>query len=115
MDPAQEKRKSDQDKIKGQQEAAANIVRHKLVHLYGEEPGAKEELKEVTKLKTEHVRLSKHQKFMDDLSKSGRSLAEIQKAWHDYYQKLPTTRNIAFGRSFITSTPKNAQEPSKKY
>lgn len=64
-------------------------MRQKLAHLYGKEPLVKDELKEVIHRKEEHSTLSKHQKFMDELSKSGRSLAEIQKAWHDYYQKLP--------------------------
>jgi len=77
--------------------AAANLVRGKLTHLYGlepsessglVEPSAKEEIKEVKQLKTHHAELSKHQEFLDRLSKSGRSMAEIQTAWHDYYQAL---------------------------
>lgn len=67
--------------------AATNIIRAKLDQLYESEPDAKEEIKEVKSLSGSH--LSKHHKFMDELSRSGRSLAEIQTAWHEYYQKLP--------------------------
>lgn len=88
MDPQQKKRKSDSDKIKQQKEAAANLVRGKLEALYNNEPDATEEMKEINKLQNKKITLSIHQKYLDELSKSGRSLAEIQSAWHEYYQKL---------------------------
>jgi hypothetical protein len=76
------------DKVRQQQDAAANVLRRKLVLLYDSEPEAGEELAKVKELK-KYSGLSKHQKYMDGLSKSGRSLADIQRAWHEYYQKLP--------------------------
>ncbi|MDB5164160.1 MAG: hypothetical protein JWS12_778 [Candidatus Saccharibacteria bacterium] len=66
---------------------AANVIREKLHQLFQEEsePQAKAELAEI-----EHSpHLSKHQRYMQELSSSGRSLAEIQAAWHEYYTKLP--------------------------
>lgn len=65
---------------------AADLVRQKLNEIYNQEPNAKEELQETESI-TSHR--SKHQNFMHELSKSGRSLAEIQTAWHEYYTKLP--------------------------
>lgn len=64
---------------------AADLIRHKLDLLYKEEPNAKLEEKEVAVAKPK----SKHQQFMYDLSTSGKSLAEIQTAWHQYYANLP--------------------------
>lgn len=64
---------------------AADLIRHKLEQLYSEEPNAKEEIKEASTA-GHH---SRHQQFMLQLSQSGRSLAEIQTAWHNYYVSLP--------------------------
>ncbi len=87
------------DKVKLQQEEAANLVREKLKRIYGEsapavkeivksEPSAKEEIKEVKKVVADHRKLSRHQQFLNKLTQSGLSLAEIQSAWHKYYEKL---------------------------
>ncbi len=64
---------------------AADLIRHKLNQLYTDEPSARDELQEV-QTPGQH---SKHQHFMLQLSQSGRSLAEIQTAWHNYYVALP--------------------------
>lgn len=109
MDPSQQ-RKSDQDKVKQQQEAAANLVRSKLNRLYGEEPSAKQELAKVKKLEATQSTLSKHQQYMEELSKSGRSLAEIQTAWHDYYQKLPDSEKHKVWREFYSQNAKKRQQ-----
>ncbi len=66
---------------------AAELIRQKLDKLYGEEPAAKKELKEVEQIPGN--KMSKHQHYMDELSKSGLSLHEIQTKWHEYYTKLP--------------------------
>lgn len=63
---------------------AANLIRAKIAHLYEQEPVAKQELAEVQVA----THLSKHQKFMKDLSTSGKGLAEIQTEWHTYYANL---------------------------
>ncbi len=103
-------RKKRIDKVRLQQEEAANLVREKLRGIYGDdppsdklseyqpdakkpkpklkEPSAKEEVKEVKKISHEHRRMSRHQQFMNKLSQSGMSLKEIQAAWHKYYQQL---------------------------
>jgi LPXTG-site transpeptidase (sortase) family protein len=91
--------KKPKDKVKLQQEEAANLVREKLKRLYGDhepvvkkilkvEPSAKEEIAEVKKIVSEHRKMSKHQQFMNKLAQSGLSLAEIQVGWHKYYEQL---------------------------
>jgi sortase A len=86
------------DKVKLQQEEAANLVRAKLKKIYGDdsteqkpstqEPSAKEEVKEVRKISRENRPMSKHQQFLNKLSQSGMSLQEIQATWHKYYEQL---------------------------
>jgi sortase A len=64
---------------------AADLIRQKITGLYANEPNAEEEQDEA-----EHVRhrRSKHQQFMHELTTSGKSLAEIQTGWHNYYIAL---------------------------
>ncbi len=64
---------------------AADLIRQKLNQLYTNEPSAREELQEA-RANPHH---SKHQQFMLQLSQSGKSLAGIQTAWHNYYVNLP--------------------------
>lgn len=86
---------SDQKPEPGKREdnPAVELIRSKINALYDDksqepqtEPDAKEELLEA---EAAGPHRSKHQKFMLELSSSGKSLAEIQEAWHKYYQELP--------------------------
>lgn len=65
---------------------AADLIRQKISALYTDEPNTKEELAEA---EASAGHLSKHQRYMQDLSQSGKSLADIQTAWHQYYLNLP--------------------------
>lgn len=64
---------------------ALALIRQKISRVYQSEPNAKRELAEAE----EAPKRSRHQQFMYDLSTSGKSLAEIQTAWHNYYIGLP--------------------------
>ncbi|HSX15175.1 MAG TPA: sortase [Candidatus Saccharimonadales bacterium] len=64
--------------------SAIALIRSKVARAYGMEPNAAEELAEAQAARTP----SKHQRFMQELSSSGKSLAEIQTAWHKYYTTL---------------------------
>jgi len=93
------------------QDAAANVIRSKLNILYASEPSAKEEIAEVRSLeKSDHAKLSKHQRFMASLSGSGRSLAEIQVAWHEYYAKLPADEKHAVWQEFYQAHEQKNRE-----
>jgi len=63
---------------------AVELIRAKVARAYAQEPDA---VAELTEIQHERV-LSKHQRFMKELSESGKSLAEIQTAWHHYYVRL---------------------------
>lgn len=69
---------------------ALEMIRGKIDALYSDdseknEPNVQEEIIEA---KAAVGHRSKHQKFMLGLSESGKSLAEIQESWHNYYQEL---------------------------
>src|SRR5438105_4348179 len=65
-------------------ETAADLIRQKVAQIYNEEPDASQELTEAEQTPYR----SKHQQFMYELSSSGKDLAAVQTAWHDYYQNL---------------------------
>ncbi|MDQ3158905.1 MAG: class D sortase [bacterium] len=78
-------------------EQAADVVRAKINALYRSAPSAAAELKKSEKVVGHE---SKHQKYMIDLSASGKSLHEIQTAWHDYYQNLTDTKKHEVWQEF---------------
>ena len=65
--------------------AALEIVRKKVDTIYKHEPSALQEEQEIL-ADGSHT---KHQDFIKNLMDSGKDLAEIQTAWHAYYQALP--------------------------
>lgn len=79
--------------------AAADLIRSRLDSLYTSEPKAKEEIAEADAVKHR----SKHQQFMYDLSHSGKSLAEIQTAWHQYYVSLPNNEKHEVWQEFYAT------------
>ncbi|HLB66261.1 MAG TPA: sortase [Candidatus Saccharimonadales bacterium] len=66
---------------------AAELIRQKIEQIYKDEPPAKAESTEAEETPT--AARSKHQMFMHKLTTGGKSLAEIQTAWHNYYLNLP--------------------------
>jgi len=66
---------------------AADLIRQKIDSLYQSEPSASEEIAE--SFDPTVASHSKHQRFMQQLTTSGKSLADIQTAWHQYYAALP--------------------------
>lgn len=81
---------------------AANLVRQKIAAIYGDntEPDAKVEIQEVNQ---PDLPRSKHQEFMYKLSTSGKSLAEIQTDWHNYYTGLPDKEKHEVWQEFYTA------------
>ncbi|HSX35252.1 MAG TPA: hypothetical protein VLF62_06440 [Candidatus Saccharimonadales bacterium] len=87
---------------------AVELIRRKIDDLYGAEPNARQELKEV-KAEPSQASRSKHQQFMYELSTSGKSLSEIQAAWHAYYMKLPDDDKREVWQEFYAA---NGHSPS---
>lgn len=89
---------------------AAQVIRSKVAALYTDEPVAKEEIKEISETGVH----SKHQKFMQQLSESGKGLAEIQTAWHNYYLGLPDNEKHEVWQEFYANHEKSThQKPAK--
>jgi len=93
---------------------AANLIRNKLTSLYADEPDAKTEAREAAEIN--HGR-SKHQQFIYQLSNSGKSMADIQTAWHNYYASLPDEQKHEVWQEFYASNNQSshfaqAQQPT---
>lgn len=91
-------------------ERAVRMIRDKIDALYGAEPDARQELLESAQAGKHR---SKHQKFMYDLSTSGKSLAEIQTAWHDYYVHLPDNEKHEVWQEFYDDYERSRQKDSQ--
>lgn len=98
--------KEHEEQVDPSANAAVELIRRKVQSLYAGEPDVKEELQEAA----EPIRHpSKHQQFMQQLSTSGKSLAEIQTEWHNYYVALPDDEKHAVWREFYQT---NSKQPS---
>jgi LPXTG-site transpeptidase (sortase) family protein len=95
--PNQAQKQPDDD----QQNPAADLVRQKVEAAYADEPNATEEALEVTELGPQAKR-SKHQQYIYDLTNSGKSLAEIQQAWHEYYAGLTDVQKHEVWQEFYS-------------
>ncbi len=67
---------------------AAELIRQKIAGLYQDEPDIKEEVQVISDGSTTSKTRSEHQQFIYDLTHSGKSMVEIQTAWHEYYTNL---------------------------
>lgn len=81
-------------------DAAANVIRSKLDALYNDEPDAQQEAAEVEAKHGQH--LSKHQKFMKQLTAHNDDAAVVQTAWHEYYQGLPAIEKHEVWQEFYS-------------
>lgn len=65
---------------------AADLIRRKIEDAFAHEPDATDEA--VAAQDVAAAKRSKHQKFIYELTNSGKSIEEVQTAWHDYYAGL---------------------------
>lgn len=86
---------------------AADLIRNKLSKIYAAEPDLNQEEQEA---EAAHPR-SKHQQFMHELTHSGKSLAQVQTEWHNYYVSLPDTEKHTVWQEFYASS-QVAQQPT---
>lgn len=99
---------------------AVAMIREKLAKLYAAEPDPVQEEKEA---EAAHPR-SKHQQFMYELNNSGKTLAQVQTEWHNYYVALPDNEKHAVWQEFYESNelakqpviqlPASAPTPAEK-
>ena len=93
--------KPDHSQQKNSEKTGANpaveLVRNKLASLYKKEPDAAEEAIESYEAGPKR---SVHQQFMYDLTTSGKSLADIQTEWHNYYLSLDDANKHQIWKEF---------------
>lgn len=89
--------------------AAVNLIREKIARLYSDEPEARKEMAEAENA----PHRSKHQKFMHELSASGKDLAAIQTEWHKYYQGLSDIEKHEVWQEFYASQPLLKGQPKR--
>jgi len=87
---------------------AINMLRQKVDALYDAEPSAKAEIVEIAEAGKPQ---SKHQQYMHGLSTSGKSLAEIQTAWHKYYSELSDKEKFEVWEEFYAANDHIARHP----
>lgn len=92
---------------------AVNLIRRKLENLYVDEPSARQEIRTI-KAAPAGEPLSKHQDFMRQLSASGKSLAQIQTAWHHYYAQLSDHQKHEVWQEFYSHNNRQ-QSPYTQY
>ena len=117
---SQDRPKSDNND-KSSANPAVELVRLKLEKLYKKEPEAAEEAIESYEAGRHR---SKHQRYMYELTTSGKSLAEIQTDWHNYYTQLPDDEKHQVWAEFYESqsqhpeynplTPRHDNIPARK-
>ena len=88
---------------------AAELIRQKVEEAYANEPDAAIEAREAQAESASER--SKHQKFIYELTNSGKSVPEIQMAWHDYYAALTDTEKHQVWQEFYAA---QAAEPKHR-
>lgn len=83
-----------------QDNPALRLIRQKIDKILDDEPSARQEVREV---RSESGSLSKHQRFIAELTNSGKPLAEIQTAWHEYYVALPNKEKKQVWEEFYSA------------
>jgi LPXTG-site transpeptidase (sortase) family protein len=86
---------------------AVALIRAKVERVFSQEPNAAQELAEAEAAKLP----SKHQRYMQELSASGKSLAEVQTEWHRYYTTLSDTEKHEVWQEFYAA---NQHTPYQK-
>jgi len=94
------------DEINNKKEVT-DLIRQRIERIYGTEPSASQELNEIKSDKN----ISKHQKFIEDLNKSGLDLASIQTKWHEYYISLPEEEQYQVWQEFYDKQSELTKQP----
>ncbi|HEV2402690.1 MAG TPA: sortase [Candidatus Saccharimonadales bacterium] len=105
--PLQATRSDFQERTRGAN-PAAELIRRKINELYAKEPSAQQEQAN-TLANNGPAQYSKHQRFMYELSTSGKPLAQIQTEWHNYYINLSDNEKHEVWQEFYET---NARQPS---
>ena len=87
---------------------AADLIRQKIEAAYANEPSVSAEAREV-ELISPTTELSTHQQFVNTLINSGKSLVDVQTAWHEYYQNLSDEQKHEVWQEFYVMHAQTSQ------
>ncbi len=90
---------------------AADLIRKKVEEAYKGEPDAEAEIEEA-KFINKSASVSKHQKFIQELSNSGKTMEDIQVAWHDYYAGLTDIEKHQVWQEFYSIQASTSKHPA---
>lgn len=93
---------------------AVELIRSKIDAIYSSDPLEPDAEKEIEEVENIEGKRSKHQEYMHELSQSGKSLAEIQTAWHEYYLKLPENEKHEVWQEFYSQADLSKKKTVKK-
>ncbi len=90
---------------------AAELIRRKVEEAYGSAPNVEFEIAEADKHPI-GKKSSAHQRFIKELTASGKSAAEIQSAWRDYYAGLGDEQKHEVWQEFYETLADDASHPA---
>lgn len=102
---------ADQGQSSVQRDPAVDLIRQKLASIYADEPDARQELIQDKLQPATNQHRSQHQAYMHQLSTSGKSMAEIQTAWHHYYSGLNDEQKRQVWQEFYSQS-QAAKQPA---
>ena len=79
---------------------AAEVIRKKIKSLYAKSSKVPKKNRPSSNDQTVHHEISVHRQFKEQLSKSGKPMAEVQTAWHNYYVNLPDDQKHQVWKEF---------------
>lgn len=93
-------------------DAAADLIRKKIDAAYANGPSATHEGYDISLV--DPKKRTKHQRYIYKLTSSGKSLVEIQAAWHEYYQGLPDEEKHEVWQEFYSTHAQASRHPVTK-
>jgi sortase A len=93
-------------------DAAVNLIRSRISAIHNVEPVDEPHIP-INATTPSSLPISKHQKYMQELNASGKTVADIQTAWHEYYQKLSDIEKHEVWQEFYKArvTKKHSESP----
>lgn len=100
--PSDDKHELDQKEKQAKANPAADLIRKKVEAAFENEPDAQEESEDLEEVGA-GIKPSTHQQFILQLTSSGKPLADIQVAWHEYYAGLSDIQKHQVWQEFYSA------------
>lgn len=94
----------------GGKNPAVDMLRRKIDALFEDETREPDAQKQAEQVQNPQEPRSRHQEVMYRLTVSGKSMAEIQTAWHEYYAKLSDAEKHEVWQEFYSANARNRRQ-----